>query len=64
MAEQDKEPSEPAKSEHFRKYVGLMDKLVKLIDDDLDDSPEGDALRDEMDHPWYQMTPEERANLP
>jgi tetratricopeptide (TPR) repeat protein len=40
-------------------YVRYLLQLHRLIARSLDEGPEGDALRDQMDLPWRRMTPEE-----
>ncbi|MGP0065676.1 MAG: hypothetical protein ACLQGP_18990 [Isosphaeraceae bacterium] len=43
----------------YREYVRLLRNLHALIAEGKGDSDEADQLRDLMDDPWYQMTPEE-----
>lgn len=40
-------------------YVSHLVQLHRLMARNLDEGPEGDSLRDQMDHPWRRMTPEE-----
>lgn len=47
----------------FYKYVSLLDKLKELISAAADESPEVDALRDEMDPLWFQLSESERAEI-
>jgi hypothetical protein len=42
-------------------YRELYDDLLRLIDAGLGDNDDADALRDQMDAPWYAMTEDERA---
>lgn len=46
-----------------QQYMALAAELDALIISGTDDSPEGDALRDQMDVPWYAMTGEERRDV-
>lgn len=41
------------------RYIDLLDKLCRLIEDGLGDSREADLLRDEMDVHWEKMSAEE-----
>lgn len=45
------------KERPFLKLLKLMIQLQELKDND---SPEADALRDEMDDPWEQLNPRQR----
>jgi hypothetical protein len=45
----------------YYKYVNLLNKLKELISAAADDSPEVDALRDEMDPLWFQLSESERT---
>lgn len=47
----------------YHKYVSLLNKLKDLISTGPDDSPEADALRDEMDPLWFQLSDSERAEI-
>jgi tetratricopeptide (TPR) repeat protein len=40
-------------------YVSHLVQLHRLMARNLDEGPEGDSLRDQMDLPWRRMTPEE-----
>jgi hypothetical protein len=42
------------------KYAALHERLLALIAEGLGDSDEADALRDEMDAPWNNMSDAER----
>ena len=46
-------------SSPYREYVRLLRNLHALIAQGKGDSDEADRLRDLMDDPWYQMSPEE-----
>jgi len=50
----------------YEKYLALNKALIALMAQDVDDTPEGDELRDLMDLAWERMTEEERdlANEP
>lgn len=52
----------PAKAP-FAAYLDLMLRVDALINQGLDESPAGTALRDQMDQPWYAMTEEERDQI-
>jgi hypothetical protein len=41
-------------------YLELEEKLKELIAQGKGDSEEADEIRDQMDEPWYALTPEER----
>ena len=43
----------------FREYVFLLVELERLIREDRDESPEGDAIRDAMDAPGDRLGSEE-----
>ena len=45
-------------SEAFTQYCALQERLIAMIESG-NDGPEADALRDEMDEPWYKLTDEE-----
>ena len=45
----------------FAEYVSLLRRLHRLFTDGKGDSAEADALRDEMDVPWHELTEEERG---
>ena len=45
------------------KYVTLLNKLKDLISAGPDDSSQVDALRDEMDPLWFQLSESERAEV-
>jgi hypothetical protein len=47
----------------YYKYVSLLNRLKDLISTGPDDSPEADALRDEMDPLWFQLSESERAEI-
>ena len=47
----------------YYKYVSLLNRLKDLISAGPDDSPEADALRDEMDPLWIQLSESERAEI-
>ena len=47
----------------YHKYLNLLNKLKDLISAGPDDSPEADALRDEMDPLWFQLSESERAEI-
>jgi hypothetical protein len=47
----------------YYKYVSLLSKLKELISAASDDSPGADALRDEMDPLWFQLSESERAEI-
>ena len=47
----------------YYKYVSLLNKLKDLISAGPDDLPEADALRDEMDPLWFQLSESERAEI-
>lgn len=47
----------------YYKYVDLLNKLKDLISTGPDDSPEAEALRDEMDPLWFQLSESERAEI-
>lgn len=44
-------------------YLSLLRKLDAMIAQGTDDSPEGDALRDQMDEPWCALTEAERVEV-
>ena len=46
---------------HFVQYVGLLTQLHELVRQGKGDTPEADALRDQMDEPWGHLTEEEIA---
>lgn len=41
-------------------YVRLLVRLDDLMQQGKGDDPEADAIRDQMDEPWYAMTEKER----
>jgi hypothetical protein len=43
----------------YREYVDLLLNLHTMIRADIDESPEGDDLRDKMDEPWHRMSQDE-----
>lgn len=47
----------------YFKYVNLLDRVRELTSAAADDSPEVDALRDEMDPLWFQLSEGERAEI-
>jgi len=47
----------------YYKYVNLLNKLKDLISTGADDSPEAEALRNEMDPLWFQLSESERAEI-
>jgi len=47
----------------YYQYISLLNKLKELISAAPDDSPEVDALRDEMDPLWFQLSESERAEI-
>ncbi len=47
----------------YHKYVNLLNKLKDLISTGPDDSPEADALRDEMDPLWFKLSESERSEI-
>ncbi len=47
----------------YYQYVSLVNKLKDLISTGSDDSPEADALRDEMDPLWFQLSESERGEI-
>ncbi len=51
------------KSPHYVRYVELLTQLHALVRVGKGDSPEADALRDEMDEPWCQLPAEETAEI-
>lgn len=51
-------PESPAEE-----YARLLGKLHELITQGEGDSAEADAIRDEMDGPWYALTEQERERL-
>jgi hypothetical protein len=46
-------------SSHYQEYVKLLTKLHFLMAEGNGDTEEADQLRDLMDDPWYQMSPQE-----
>lgn len=47
-------------SDAAKRYDSLMRQLLELINQEFGDGPEADAIRDQMDAPWSQMTDDER----
>ena len=47
----------------FAEYVSLLRRLHRLFTDGNGDSAEADALRNEMDAPWHELTEEERGTV-
>lgn len=47
----------------YHQYVNLLSKLKELISTGADDSPQADALRDEMDLLWFKLSESERAEI-
>jgi hypothetical protein len=47
-------------SDLLRRYLELKDKLKAWRVDHPEDTPEEDAILDEMDFVWCDLTPEER----
>lgn len=50
-------------TEAYRKSRDLPAKLDNLMRAGKSESDEADKIRDEMDAPWYAMTPEERESI-
>ena len=48
------------RSEAYRKNFDFTIKLHELLAQDKGDSDEADAIRDEMDRPWQDMSPDEK----
>ncbi len=46
-------------SQSYKTYVDLLVKLDNLDQIGKENTPEADAIRDQMDAPWYKMTDEE-----
>jgi tetratricopeptide (TPR) repeat protein len=51
---------DPTKNPHFIESVRLLCRLHELIRNEQDESPEGEAIRDAMDYPWWQMSEREQ----
>ncbi len=47
----------------FVTYVQLFRQLHTLVSEGMADSPEAEALRDQMDDFWYRLTDDEIAEL-
>ena len=50
-------------SPSYSRYIRGIRDIHALIATDRDDSPEADAIRDGMDHPWYDLSETEQARL-
>jgi hypothetical protein len=50
-------------SNNIQKYIALEVKLLKWRSAHPQDTPEEDALLDEMDRVWWSLTPAERAEV-
>ncbi len=50
-------------SSSFQEYLSLLIRLHHLAAERKHESEEADAVRDEMDGPWYKMTDEEQVLL-
>lgn len=50
-------------SDLVRRYLALEEKFVAWQKEHPEDTPEEDALTDEMDEIWWAMTREERDSL-
>lgn len=48
---------------HYVQYVVLLEQLHALVRDGRGDSPEADALREQMDEPWRHLAAEETVKV-
>lgn len=44
----------------YQEYIVLLRRLHATFESDDSESAEADTIRDQMDEPWYRMTPRER----